>query len=177
MKLVKIISGGQTGVDQAGLFAAKEVGIPTGGWAPKGWRTEVGPAPWLANYGLVEHTSDSYPPRTAKNIHESRCTLLISAQPMGPGSRLTRSMCESIRRPFWHIVALDGHTMATTRRWFVREQPDNLVLNVAGMRESKQPGIQAEACRWLVILFRSLNGDALVSVGGSPDDKGKAASA
>ena len=48
----KIISGGQTGVDQAALRAAKACGIPTGGWAPKGWRTEDGPAPWLADLGL-----------------------------------------------------------------------------------------------------------------------------
>src|SRR5262249_6057013 len=38
----KVISGGQTGVDQVALRAAKACGIPTGGWAPKGWRTEDG---------------------------------------------------------------------------------------------------------------------------------------
>ena len=62
--LTKIISGGQTGVDAAALRAAKAVGIPTGGTAPKGWLTEDGPAPWLAEYGLVESDSPFYPPRT-----------------------------------------------------------------------------------------------------------------
>ena len=47
-----VISGGQTGVDQAALRAARSCGIPTGGWAPRGWLTEDGPAPWLADYGL-----------------------------------------------------------------------------------------------------------------------------
>lgn len=52
--LTKVISGGQTGVDQAALRAAKAARIPTGGYAPKGWLTEDGPAPWLADFGLIE---------------------------------------------------------------------------------------------------------------------------
>jgi Circularly permutated YpsA SLOG family len=47
-----VISGGQTGADQAGLRAARASGIRCGGMAPKGWLTEAGPAPWLADYGL-----------------------------------------------------------------------------------------------------------------------------
>jgi hypothetical protein len=50
----RVISGGQTGADQAGLRAARACGIPTGGWAPRGWLTEAGPAPWLADWGLAE---------------------------------------------------------------------------------------------------------------------------
>ena len=46
--------GGQTGADQGGLRAARACGIPTGGWAPRGWQTEDGPCPALANFGLVE---------------------------------------------------------------------------------------------------------------------------
>ena len=39
----KIISGGQTGTDQAALDAAIKLGIPHGGWIPKGHLTEDGP--------------------------------------------------------------------------------------------------------------------------------------
>ncbi len=46
--LDRVISGGQTGADQAALRAARAAGIPTGGWAPLGWKTEEGPAPRLA---------------------------------------------------------------------------------------------------------------------------------
>jgi len=46
----RVINGGQTGVDQAGLRAAR-AGIPTGGWPPQGWLTEAGAAPWLADFG------------------------------------------------------------------------------------------------------------------------------
>lgn len=40
-----IVSGGQTGADQAGLDAAINLGIPYGGWIPKGRLTEDGPLP------------------------------------------------------------------------------------------------------------------------------------
>jgi hypothetical protein len=49
-----VITGGHTGADQAGLRAARACGIPTGGWVPRGWLTEAGPAPWLADWGLIE---------------------------------------------------------------------------------------------------------------------------
>ncbi len=38
----KIISGGQTGADRAGIDVAIELGIPHGGWIPKGRRAENG---------------------------------------------------------------------------------------------------------------------------------------
>ena len=61
----KVISGGQTGADQAGLIAAEKAGITTGGWMPKGFRTLDGPNPGLAaRFGLREHPSEEYPPRT-----------------------------------------------------------------------------------------------------------------
>jgi ribosomal protein L33 len=40
--LKKIISGGQTGADQAALDVAINLGIPHGGWIPKGRKTEKG---------------------------------------------------------------------------------------------------------------------------------------
>lgn len=41
----KIISGGQTGADQAALDFAIEHSIPHGGWIPKGRKTENGILP------------------------------------------------------------------------------------------------------------------------------------
>ena len=52
--LERIITGGQTGADQAALRAACAAGLATGGWAPAGWATEEGPALGLAFFGLVE---------------------------------------------------------------------------------------------------------------------------
>ena len=41
----KIISGGQTGVDRVALDVSLELGIPCGGWCPKGRKAEDGPIP------------------------------------------------------------------------------------------------------------------------------------
>ena len=76
-----MIRGGQTGADQGGLRAARAAGIPTSGFAPKGWliESEDGrhnvPAPWLAEYGLVECPEPGYPARTLAYV---RCCNGIS---------------------------------------------------------------------------------------------------
>lgn len=41
--IVRIISGGQTGVDRAALDFALQTGIACGGWCPKGRGAEDGP--------------------------------------------------------------------------------------------------------------------------------------
>ena len=43
--LSKIVSGGQTGVDQAALEAAIAMGVEHGGWCPAGRRSERGRIP------------------------------------------------------------------------------------------------------------------------------------
>ena len=62
----KFISGGQTGVDRAALDAAMELGIPCGGWCPKGRRAEDGRIP--DRYPLQETSSSDYPLRTEMNV-------------------------------------------------------------------------------------------------------------
>jgi hypothetical protein len=42
---MKIVSGGQTGVDRAALDWAIQRGIPHGGWCPRGRRAEDGRIP------------------------------------------------------------------------------------------------------------------------------------
>ena len=72
MKLVKIVSGGQCGADENALKAAKAAGLQTGGWLPNGSRTLDGPRPdLLTEYGMQEHTSPLYPPRTELNVKDS----------------------------------------------------------------------------------------------------------
>ena len=82
----KIISGGQTGADQGALDAAINLGIPHGGWIPKGRITEDGPLP--DRYNLIEMPSASYPDRTRKNIRESDGTLILSHSRLTSGSEL-----------------------------------------------------------------------------------------
>lgn len=80
--LVKIISGGQTGADRAGLEAAKELGLETGGWAPQGFMTTKGRDETLkTEFGLEEFKtkssllSQSYVQRSIQNVISSDATL------------------------------------------------------------------------------------------------------
>jgi hypothetical protein len=97
--LQKIVSGEQTGVDQAALRAARAACIATGGWAPRGWLTEAGPAPWLADWGLVECPEPGYAARRRRNVADCDAALLFG-DPTTPGSRgLDRDCLELGKHP------------------------------------------------------------------------------
>ncbi len=147
MKPSKIISGGQTGADMGGLLAAHDLDINTGGWAPKGWRTENGPNPALGvEYGLIQASSDSYPYRTGLNIAD--CDgVAIFGDLISPGSRLTLSQVKEYGVP--HIL----NPTAVELREFCRENKVE-VLNVAGNRESKCPGIEEKVRKIIVEAFQ-----------------------
>jgi hypothetical protein len=145
--IAKIISGGQDGVDQVALQVARALGISTGGWAPKGWRTDKGSAPWLADYGLQEHLSSDYRPRTHHNVRDSDGTLIFG-WPHSSGCTITRRYCEALRRPFlvcsWPNNSHDpAFRVQFVEDWIMRN--DIQTLNVAGNREEKNPGVSA-AC-------------------------------
>jgi len=61
----KIISGGQTGADQAALDVAIKLGIAHGGWIPKGRITEEGPLP--EKYQMQVMSTESYAARTEQD--------------------------------------------------------------------------------------------------------------
>lgn len=144
----KIISGGQTGGDQGGLAAAIILGKETGGLVPHGWRTDDGPAPWLANFGYREHSSETYPPRTRANVEGSDGTLIFG-DVSSPGCRLTYNHAVAVDRPVFIVPwspgrEIDEETYVEFQSWLVANNIQ--ILNVAGNRESSQPGI-GEATR------------------------------
>jgi hypothetical protein len=153
MTLHKIISGGQTGADQGALQAAKALGLATGGWAPKGFRTETGPCLALASFGVQEHSNPNYPPRTFLNVLESKGTLLFG-NAKSPGCKLTARYCTDNSRPYFHVrwqsggAPPDQRVRDNFRIWLLAFSID--VLNCAGNRESKQPGIQAACFNFLI---------------------------
>ena len=156
MTLVKIISGAQTGADQAGLFAAEALGLKTGGWIPKGYRTESGPRPDLAErFALIEHSSANYAGRTLTNILMSDGTLIFG-NPYSPGSRLTRQY--TLNNAPCYIVTWAKPKQIILDNKFLRFIKDNRikVLNVAGNRESKNPGIFAAAKAFLILNLKEL---------------------
>lgn len=179
MAIEKIISGGQTGADQGGLEAGKKLGLLTGGTAPFGCRTEKGSQTALLRdtYNLVPNLSRDYPPRTKQNVLDSDGTVLFG-DAGSPGSRLTLRLCQQYKKPCLIVpmealneelrskslietfrTELGSHLISEERaeRWgasnslpdFIRHN-NITVLNVAGNRESKNPGIQERVRNFLI---------------------------
>ncbi|MCU0560095.1 MAG: putative molybdenum carrier protein [Desulfobacterales bacterium] len=142
--IVKLISGGQTGVDRAALDAAIRLGVPHGGWVPKGRLAEDGPLP--QTYAVQETASAVYAERTEKNVVEADGTLIISRGKLCGGSAYTREMAVKHHRPWLH-VDLDRtaafRSAMTIRDWIAAHRIG--VLNVAGPRASKDPLIYRSA--------------------------------
>jgi hypothetical protein len=98
-----VISGGQTGADQAGWRAAKAAGIPTGGWMPKGFLTEVGARPEFAElYGARDLESPDYPARTRANVAMAD-GLIWFGDTTSPGGKLTLRLARERRIPTWIV--------------------------------------------------------------------------
>jgi hypothetical protein len=136
----KIISGGQTGADQAALDAAIKLGIPHGGWIPKGRMTEDGPL--SDRYDLIEMPTESYPERTKKNIRESDGTLILSSGRLTGGSEYTEKWVLKYDKPMLHIdlsSITPFDTAVLINDWIV--EYDIKVMNVAGPRASKDSKI------------------------------------
>lgn len=153
MGLDRVISGGQTGADRAGLAAAKAASLATGGWMPKGFRAQDGPRPEFAEpYGVKEHFSDHYPPRTALNVKESDATICFATEWDSPGEVLTRSMCERYNRPRLEVTPDGSITPTDVVEWLTANGVH--VLNVAGNTERTSPGIGVFVEAFLGEVFR-----------------------
>ena len=156
----KIVSGGQTGVDRAGLSAAVACGLPYGGWIPKGRRAEDGAVPGFYR-DMKEHPSANYQARTKANVRDSDATLVMTAKtPLSRGTQLTVDTARKFGRPFKIVDLRDAGAAAQIRDWMHRLEetvrpgdPSALVLNVAGPRESKSPGVFEAAKGTLVAAF------------------------
>lgn len=132
-----IISGGQTGADQGALEGAQMAGFRTGGFIPKGFKTEKGPMPELGKkFRLIEASSTDYVYRTHRNVNSSTMTIWFGNEDSA-GYIATFKACQSYNKQFYDVtnftedqlLKLLQHTKPTT-------------LNVAGNRESKNIGIQ-----------------------------------
>ena len=136
----KIISGGQTGADQAALDVAIKLGISHGGWIPKGRITENGVLD--DKYKLKEMDTTSYNRRTEQNVVDSNGTLIISHGKLTGGSDYTRDMALHHNRPVLHIDLNETIIFQAAKRirsWIAEHRIR--ILNVAGPRASKDPDI------------------------------------
>ena len=96
-RLEKIVSGGQTGVDRAALDVAMSLGIPCGGWCPKGRKAEDGRIP--DRYPLRETDSASYRKRTILNVADSDGTLILAVGELRGGTLATKRAASELRKP------------------------------------------------------------------------------
>ena len=146
--LKKIISGGQTGVDQAALDAAINFSITHGGWIPKGRGTETGELP--DKYKLKGMSSSSYSKKTEQNVMDSDGTLIISHGKHTEGSLLTVEFAEQHKKEWLHIDLEINRGFSGSqliKSWIVLN--DIKVLNVAGPPTSEDPYIYEDALRLL----------------------------
>jgi len=148
----KIISGAQTGADRAALDAAIEIGIPHGGWVPKGRLAEDGIIPPC--YDVSEMATESYAARTEQNIVDSDGTLIFSHGPLSGGSALTQELAVMYGRPCLHvdltqIPAFKAAAMITA--WMTLHTVR--ILNVAGPRASNDASIYQKTKDILIAAF------------------------
>ena len=141
---VKVLSGGQTGVDRGALDAALAAGVPCGGWCPQGRRAEDGRIP--DRYPLVELEGGGYLERTEANVIDSDATVFIYFGEMTGGTAETLRFCLAHGRPF---LLLDGTELSPARaaeRIATFAGTHGVVrLNFAGPRASGQPCAHAFA--------------------------------
>jgi hypothetical protein len=131
-----VISGGQTGADQAGLWAAHDCRIETGGSIVADCMTEDGPNPFVAGFfELTILETDDYRVRTRKNIEDSDGTILFRCKDSS-GSKLTISICNKLNKPKY-IVIPGITTPREVACWLIQKRIK--VVNVAGNRASQAP--------------------------------------
>jgi hypothetical protein len=161
--VIRVVSGGQTGVDRAALDAALALDLPIGGWCPSGRRAEDGHVP--ERYPLRESPSAEYSERTEWNVRDSDATLILHRGRITGGTRLTAELARRLGKPLLTRDLLEPIDVRAIADWLVANHV--LVINCAGPRESGAPGIGQESRRIFTALFRVW---PLLSEGARPRD-------
>jgi len=169
--LQKVVSGGQTGVDRAALDIAMALGIPVGGWCPRGRRSEDGRI--SERYPLQETPGANYSIRTEWNVRDSDGTVLLTWGAISGGTRLTRDFAERYGRPHWSCdirparsvgqllfepeLEDSSRTISGFCEWMREHQIE--VLNIAGPRGSTAAELQPQAETFLRVLLEAGRGE------------------
>ena len=162
--LKKIISGGQTGVDRAALDSARlHTAFSWGGWCPKGRQAEDGQirdeyfdADRLDS-GMKEATSSRYAQRTRFNVRDSDATLIVvGSKLVTPGTKMTMTFLRSAGKPYRRCDPYKTWTVPRIVQWICQPQQNGKtieILNVAGTRATKAPGIYERTLQYLTDIF------------------------
>jgi len=156
---LKIVSGGQTGVDRAALDVAIALKIPHGGWCPKGRRAEDGKI--SKAYLLQESDARDYAVRTEQNVIDSDATLILFRHEVTGGTRLTQHLASKHARPQMRIDLQQADSQqqleiakTAVSDWLLEHETS--VLNIAGPRESSNSGIHQQAIDFLMVVLAEI---------------------
>lgn len=154
--LIEIVrSGCQTGADYGGLVAAEKCGIRTAGHMPKDCKTELGPKrDWLERFGLEEHPSNLYPPRTYCNVKNSDGTIRFAVNFDSPGEKLTLKAISYYEKPFIDVDRNNPIKTNIVIDWIIENNIRD--LNVAGNKESTNPTIGLFVELYLEKVFKAV---------------------
>jgi Circularly permutated YpsA SLOG family len=145
--LEKIISGGQTGADQAGWRAASAFGLATGGWMPRGFPTEDGPRPEFAEqYGAAEMPAEDDLGATEQNVRGSDATVWLGETTTAT-AHATVGACQRLGKPCLPICPGATFEPSHVATWI--SENDIRTLNVAGNHAGEEPGIGDRVERFL----------------------------
>jgi Circularly permutated YpsA SLOG family len=163
--MMKIVTGGQTGVDRAALDVAVAHGIDYGEWCPRGgWAEDFSDPPGvLAKFPLLRETTLADPAqRTAWNIRDSDAVLILvgdAGTSVSAGTMLARQLAQGQGKPTLVIDLSRADATARASEWLAAQGSRfgaGLRLGIGGPRESEAPGIYDRAYAFLSALFRSL---------------------
>jgi hypothetical protein len=159
---MKLLSGGQSGVDRAALDVVVGRGLAYGGWCPRGGWAEDFPEPpgVLAKYPNLKETPLADPAqRTEWNVRDAdACLIIVDAGglPVSKGTALASELVRLCGKPLLIADLSQPDSLERAAHW-LREQraafdPD-FALAVGGPRESEAPGIYACAVTFIRALL------------------------
>jgi len=158
--MLKILTGGQTGVDRAALDAARELGIASGGWCTQGGWAEDLPEPpgLLALYPNLRETPERDPrQRSEWNVRDcDRMLILVDRTGLdaSKGTEFALQCAKVLGKPCL-VVDFDADDALIEARAFIGAGQGDLVLGIGGPRESEAPGIYAKTRAFLLTLLKA----------------------
>ena len=159
---MKLISGGQSGVDRAVLDLALARGIDYDGWCPKGgWAEDfLEPPGLLGRYPNLRETPLADPAqRTEWNVRDAdACLIVVEAGgiDVSKGAALARELAHKHRKPVFVADLANPDILRHATLWLrvqLARHGDDLELAVGGPRESEAPGIYRRAADFLAALI------------------------
>ena len=160
---MRIISGGQTGVDRAALDVAIERGIDRGGWCPKGgWAEDFQEPPGLlAKYPHLKETPDRHPlQRTEWNVRDGNAILIVTGSEglsVSIGTQRALKWAGQHGKPQLVLNVSDRDAAKHAKAWLCAQKKRfgaHMVLSIGGPRESEAPGIYERAKVTLTALLQ-----------------------